>query len=138
MCRHTTGLNQYAIGIEHVGGRTRTCWQPGPAPGFAGADRVAGCTFPHPLANVIGHNESLDHPLRQERYAAWRCQTHADFTTGGDGRLPEETEGAAAFEPASARTRALDRLAVSLGDGLENVGASDRLIASVPCRGTPG
>ena len=35
--------------------------------------------FRIPLANVIGHNESLDHPLRHERYAAWRCQTHADF-----------------------------------------------------------
>ena len=35
--------------------------------------------FRIPLANVIGHNESLDHPLRYERYAAWRCQTHADF-----------------------------------------------------------
>jgi N-acetylmuramoyl-L-alanine amidase-like protein len=80
MCRHTTGLNQVAIGIEHVGRTERdvfrnarqlrasialTAWL---------ADR-----FRIPLANVIGHNESLDHPLRYERYAAWRCQTHADF-----------------------------------------------------------
>jgi hypothetical protein len=35
--------------------------------------------FRIPLANVIGHNESLDHSLRRERNAAWRCQTHADF-----------------------------------------------------------
>ena len=79
-CRHTTGLNQHAIGVEHVGLSHRdvlrnerqlraslalTAWL---------ADR-----FRIPLAAVIGHNESLDHPLRHERNAAWRCQTHADF-----------------------------------------------------------
>jgi N-acetylmuramoyl-L-alanine amidase len=79
-CRHTTGLNQHAIGVEHVGlshgevlRNTRqlraslalTAW--------------LAARFHIPLANVIGHNESLDHPLRRERYAAWRCQTHGDF-----------------------------------------------------------
>jgi len=32
-----------------------------------------------PLANVLGHNESLTSPLHRERYAPWRCQTHADW-----------------------------------------------------------
>ena len=32
-----------------------------------------------PLANVIGHNESLTSPLHRELYAPWRCQTHADW-----------------------------------------------------------
>ncbi len=79
-CRHTTGLNQHAIGIEHVGlshddvmrnarqlraSLALTAW--------------LAVRFRIPLANVIGHNESLDHPLRYERYAAWRCQTHGDF-----------------------------------------------------------
>jgi hypothetical protein len=32
-----------------------------------------------PLANVIGHNESLTSPLHKELYAPWRCQTHADW-----------------------------------------------------------
>ena len=32
-----------------------------------------------PLADVIGHNESLSSPLHKELYAPWRCQTHADW-----------------------------------------------------------
>jgi len=32
-----------------------------------------------PLANVIGHNESLTSPLHHELYAPWRCQTHGDW-----------------------------------------------------------
>jgi N-acetylmuramoyl-L-alanine amidase len=81
MCRHTVGLNWTAIGIEHVGTSTAqvlgnprqrsaslrlSLW-------LADAYRIA-------LADVIGHNESLESPYRRERYAAWRCQTHGDFT----------------------------------------------------------
>ncbi len=80
VCRHTVGLNWAAIGIEHVGTsdgeilRNRrqlaaslrlTLWL---------ADR-----YRIPLANVIGHAESLSSPLHRERYAAWRCQTHGDW-----------------------------------------------------------
>ncbi len=32
------------------------------------------------LRNVIGHNESLTSPYHRERYAAWRCQTHGDWS----------------------------------------------------------
>ena len=32
-----------------------------------------------PLADVIGHNESLSSPLHKELYAPWRCQTHGDW-----------------------------------------------------------
>src|SRR4029079_12279783 len=32
------------------------------------------------LRNVIGHNESLTSPFHHELYAAWRCQTHGDWT----------------------------------------------------------
>jgi beta-N-acetylhexosaminidase len=81
MCRHTVGLNYTAIGIEHVGtsdaeilGNRRqldaslrlTAWL---------MDR-----FGIQLRNVIGHNESLTSPYHHERYAAWRCQTHGDWT----------------------------------------------------------
>ena len=80
MCRHTVGLNWAAIGIEHVGlsdeevmhdrAQTRsslalTAW--------------LMWRFHIPLANVIGHNESLTSPLHEERYAPWRCQTHGDW-----------------------------------------------------------
>ena len=32
------------------------------------------------LRNVIGHNESLTSPYHRDRYPAWRCQTHGDWT----------------------------------------------------------
>ena len=31
------------------------------------------------LPNVIGHAESLTSRYHRERYAPWRCQTHADW-----------------------------------------------------------
>jgi N-acetylmuramoyl-L-alanine amidase len=80
-CRHTIGLNQTAIGIEHVGTsdagvmhdrRQRraslrlTLWL------------IA--RYDIPVRNVIGHGESLMSPLRHERYPAWRCLTHTDFS----------------------------------------------------------
>jgi N-acetylmuramoyl-L-alanine amidase len=81
MCRHTVGLNWTAIGIEHVGttaaqvlGNQRqravslklTLW-------LAERYEIA-------LADVIGHNESLDSPYDRERNPRLRCQTHGDFT----------------------------------------------------------
>jgi N-acetylmuramoyl-L-alanine amidase-like protein len=81
MCRHTVGLNYTAIGIEHVGtsdaqilGNPRqlraslmlTLW-------LMQQKRIQ-------LRNVIGHNESLTSPYHRERVAAWRCQTHGDWT----------------------------------------------------------
>ncbi len=80
-CRHTIGLNQLSIGIEHVGrsdsevlGRARqmnaslklTLWL------------VA--KFGMETRNVIGHGESLQSPLRFERYADWKCMTHSDMS----------------------------------------------------------
>jgi hypothetical protein len=29
---------------------------------------------------VIGHDESLTSPYHRELYAAWRCQTHGDWS----------------------------------------------------------
>jgi beta-N-acetylhexosaminidase len=79
-CRHTVGLNWAAIGIEHVA---------------TSDDQVLGnarqmraslaltlwlmSRFHIPIADVIGHNESLTSPLHRELYAPWRCQTHADW-----------------------------------------------------------
>ena len=80
MCRHTIGLNQVAIGIEHVGvsdagvlGRRRqlaaslrlTRWLQGRY-GIRSAD-------------VIGHAESLSSPYHHERVARLRRRTHPDF-----------------------------------------------------------
>jgi N-acetylmuramoyl-L-alanine amidase len=80
-CRHTIGMNQLSVGIEHVGrsdaevlGNRRqmnaslklTLWL------------VA--KFGIETRDVIGHGESLHSPLRYERYASWRCRTHTDMS----------------------------------------------------------
>ena len=80
MCRHTIGLNDTAIGIEHVGvsdrdvlGRARqraaslelTAWLQAR---FGIRDR-----------DVIGHAESLSSPYHHERVPALRHRTHGDF-----------------------------------------------------------
>lgn len=79
-CRHTIGLNQTAIGIEHVGTSDHQVMS---------RDRQRRASFHLTLwlmakyniaaRNVIGHGESLLSPIRQERYKAWKCMTHTDF-----------------------------------------------------------
>ena len=79
-CRHTVGLNDRAIGIEHVGtsdadvlGRPRqlaaslrlTRWL---------QDRLGILK-----RDVIGHAESLSSPYHHERVRAMRRRTHGDF-----------------------------------------------------------
>ena len=80
MCRHTVGLNWAAIGIEHVG------LSDAQVLGDAAQMRSSLALtvwlmwrYKIPLADVIGHNESLSSPLHKELYAPWRCQTHADW-----------------------------------------------------------
>jgi beta-N-acetylhexosaminidase len=81
MCRHTVGLNWTAFGIEHVG------TSDGEILGNR-AQRKASLAltlwlmsrYRIQLRNVIGHNESLTSPYHRERYRAWRCQTHGDWT----------------------------------------------------------
>ncbi len=80
MCRHTVGLNWAAIGIEHVGVSDAQVL----------ADRAQMRSslaltlwlmrrYRIPLADVIGHNESLTSPLHRELVPSLRCQTHADW-----------------------------------------------------------
>ena len=80
ICRHTVGLNWAAIGIEHVG------LSDAQVLGDAAQMRSSLALtvwlmwrFKIPLADVIGHNESLSSPLHKELYAPWRCQTHGDW-----------------------------------------------------------
>lgn len=80
ICRHTVGLNWAAIGIEHVG------VSDGQVLGDAAQMRSSLALtvwlmsrYRIPLADVIGHNESLSSPLHKELYAPWRCQTHGDW-----------------------------------------------------------
>ena len=81
MCRHTVGLNYTAIGIEHVG--TSDGEILGNPRQLAASLRLTAwlmSSFHIQLRNVIGHNESLTSPFHKERYAAWRCQTHGDWS----------------------------------------------------------
>jgi len=79
-CRHTVGLNDTAIGVEHTG--------------FSDGDllgdrrqlraslrltRYLRCRFHIPLRNVIGHAESLSSPYHHELVASLRTQTHGDM-----------------------------------------------------------
>ena len=80
ICRHTVGLNWAAIGIEHVGMSDAQVLSDAAQMRASLALTLWLMSRYHiGLANVIGHNESLSSPLHRERYAPWRCQTHADW-----------------------------------------------------------
>jgi N-acetylmuramoyl-L-alanine amidase len=100
-CRHTVGLNQVAIGIEHVG----------MTDGDVLHDRAQlkaslrltaylRCRFHIPVKDVIGHSESLSSPYHHERVKRLRRQTHADWSHQSMrvyrrrlARIPCETAG---------------------------------------------
>jgi N-acetylmuramoyl-L-alanine amidase len=80
ICRHTVGLNWTAIGIEHVG--TSDASILGNAKQMRASLQLTLWLmhrYDISLPNVIGHAESLTSPYHRERYAPWRCQTHADW-----------------------------------------------------------
>ncbi len=80
MCRHTVGLNDTAIGIEHVGFRDGDVL--GDAAQLRASLRLTQwlrCRFGIPLKDVIGHAESLSSPYHHERVARLRTQTHGDW-----------------------------------------------------------
>jgi N-acetylmuramoyl-L-alanine amidase len=80
MCRHTVGLNWAAIGIEHVGeSDAQVLGDAAQMHSSLALTLWLMARYHVPLADVIGHNESLSSPLHKELYAPWRCQTHADW-----------------------------------------------------------
>jgi N-acetylmuramoyl-L-alanine amidase len=80
MCRHTVGLNWTAIGVEHVGySDTEVLDRPHQMSASLQLVRWLRCRFHIPIADVIGHNESLSSPYHHENVAALRTQTHSDF-----------------------------------------------------------
>jgi hypothetical protein len=80
-CRHTVGLNWTAIGIEHVGTSDASILDnPRQLQASLALTVWLMSRFHIPLGDVIGHSESLTSPYHRERYAPWRCQTHADWT----------------------------------------------------------
>jgi beta-N-acetylhexosaminidase len=80
ICRHTVGLNWTAIGIEHVGmSDAEILHDPRQLDASLRLTLWLMTRFHISLPNVIGHAESLTSPYHRERYAPWRCQTHADW-----------------------------------------------------------
>jgi beta-N-acetylhexosaminidase len=80
ICRHTVGLNWTAIGIEHVGTSDASILDnPRQLDASLRLTLWLMTKYDISLPNVIGHAESLTSPYHRERYAPWRCQTHADW-----------------------------------------------------------
>jgi beta-N-acetylhexosaminidase len=80
ICRHTVGLNWTAIGIEHVGTSDASILDnPRQLAASLRLTLWLMTKYNISLPNVIGHAESLTSPYHRERYAPWRCQTHADW-----------------------------------------------------------
>jgi N-acetylmuramoyl-L-alanine amidase len=81
MCRHVVGLNWTAIGIEHVGTSAAQILA-NRRQLRASLALTAWLMQKHGIGigDVIGHNESRTSRFHRERYRAWRCQTHADWT----------------------------------------------------------
>jgi N-acetylmuramoyl-L-alanine amidase len=80
MCRHTVGLNWTAIGVEHVGhSDAEVLDRPKQISASLRLVRWLRCRFHIPVADVIGHNESLSSPYHHENVVALRTQTHSDF-----------------------------------------------------------
>jgi N-acetyl-anhydromuramyl-L-alanine amidase AmpD len=86
-CRHTTGLNWTAIGIEHVGFSDEAILND---PAQIGASlrltRWLRCRYAIAMKNVIGHNESLASPYRHDLVPAFQHQTHSDWNHADMGR----------------------------------------------------
>ena len=79
-CRHTVGLNDVAIGIEHVGVSDADVM--GRAAQLDASLRLTRWLqerYGIAAADVIGHAESLSSPHHHERVAAMRRRTHGDF-----------------------------------------------------------
>jgi N-acetylmuramoyl-L-alanine amidase len=79
-CRHTTGLNWTAIGIEHVGFSDQAILQnPKQMSASLALTRWLRCRYSVSLRNVIGHNESLSSPYHHDLVPAFQHQTHSDW-----------------------------------------------------------
>jgi beta-N-acetylhexosaminidase len=79
-CRHTTGLNWTAIGIENVGSSDAQILDDrAQIAASLRLTRWLRCTYGISLSNIIGHNESLSSPYHHDLVPAFQHQTHSDF-----------------------------------------------------------
>jgi N-acetyl-anhydromuramyl-L-alanine amidase AmpD len=89
-CRHTTGLNWTAIGIENVGFSDRAILEnPAQMAASLRLTRWLRCRYSIALKNVIGHNESLSSPYHHDLVPAFQHQTHSDWNHADMSRYRE-------------------------------------------------
>ncbi|MCX6389098.1 MAG: peptidoglycan recognition family protein [Solirubrobacterales bacterium] len=80
MCRHTVGLNDHAIGIEHVGMSDRgVMTNHRQITASIRLTRWLRCRYRIALQDIIGHSESVSSRFHHERIARLRNQTHSDM-----------------------------------------------------------
>jgi N-acetyl-anhydromuramyl-L-alanine amidase AmpD len=81
-CRHTTGLNWTAIGIEHVGFSDQAILSdPAQIAVSLRLTRWLRCRYAIALKNVIGHNESLASPYHHDLVPAFSTRRTRIGTT---------------------------------------------------------
>jgi beta-N-acetylhexosaminidase len=81
MCRHTVGLNDTSIGIEHVGMSDRSVMtNKRQLRASLKLTRWLQARYGITTDNVIGHAESLSSPYHRERVDRMKDQTHGDMT----------------------------------------------------------
>lgn len=91
ICRHTVGLNDVAIGIEHVGASdSEVLGNPKQLASSLRLTTWLRCRFGIAIGDVIGHAESLSSPYHHERVPALRTQTHSDFQPEAMSRYRDE------------------------------------------------
>lgn len=80
MCRHTVGLNDVAIAIEHVGlSDAQVLGDRAQLRASLRLTRWLRCRYGIAVRDVIGHAESLRSRYHHERIARLRTQTHGDM-----------------------------------------------------------
>jgi N-acetylmuramoyl-L-alanine amidase len=87
VCRHTVGLNDSAIGIEHVGSSDSEVM--GNRAQLRASLRLSAwlrCTYGIAVSDVIGHAESLSSRFHHENVAALKSQSHDDFAPAAMNR----------------------------------------------------
>ena len=79
-CRHTVGLNDRSIGIEHTGfSDGQVLSDKDQMHNSLKLTKWLRCKYDISIRNVIGHNESLSSPYHHERIKRFKRQTHGDF-----------------------------------------------------------
>jgi N-acetylmuramoyl-L-alanine amidase len=108
-CRHAVGLNDTAIGIEHVGlSDAQVLGNRRQLQASLRLTRTLQGRYGIRTRNVIGHAESLTSPYHHERVARLRSQTHADLpklAMDRYRRLLEALPAPASLRPGAAGAR---------------------------------